>query len=161
MDVVFPHPSLNLRLGPGSAESEEDSPVPALVHEAYGRVVELGPGTGQQLGRLDPAKITRIYGIEPNVALHPELRARITKAGLENVYIIVPCGIEDRTELKKYGIESGSIDTVLCIKVLCSVPEPERMTRDLYGLLKPGGQLLLSEHVRSKNVLSRLIQGSS
>lgn len=152
---------LNLRLGPSSAESEEDSPVPALVHEAYGRVVELGPGTGQQLGRLDPSKIKRVYGIEPNVALHPELRARIAKAGLENVYIIVPCGIEDRTELKKYGIESGSIDTVLSMKVLCSVPEPERMTRDLYGLLKPGGQLLLSEHVRSKNMLPRLVQGST
>ena len=122
--------------------------------------MELGPGTGQQIGRLDPSKITRIYGIEPNAALHPELRARIAKAGLENVYTIVPCGIEDRVELKRYGIESESIDTVLSIKVLCSVPEPQSMTRELYRLLKPGGQLLLSEHVRSKNMLSRLIQGS-
>lgn len=155
------YPSLNLRPGPDSAEAEDDSPVPALVYEAYGTVVELGPGTGQQIGRLDPSKLTTVYGIEPNVALHPELRARIAKAGLENIYTIVPCGIEDRAELKKYGIESGSIDTVLSIKVLCSVPEPERMTRDLYRLLKPGGQLILSEHVRSKNILSRLIQGSS
>lgn len=150
----------NLNLGPSSAEAEEDSPVPSLVHEAYGTVMELGPGTGQQIGRLDPSKITRIYGIEPNIALHPELRARIAKAGLENIYTVVPYGIENRAELKKYGIESENMDTVLSIKVLCSVPEPERMTRELYRLLKPGGQLLLSEHVRSKNMLSRLIQGS-
>ena len=160
LDFAFPNPSLNLEIGPDSAQAEEDSPVPSLVHEAYGTVLELGPGTGQQLGRLNPSRITRIYGIEPNIALHPELRARIGKAGLENIYSVVPCGIEDIAELKKYGIESESIDTVLSIKVLCSVPEPERMTRDLYRLLKPGGQLLLSEHVRSKNTLSRLIQGS-
>lgn len=160
LDILFPSPNLNLDLGPNAAKSEEDSPVPSLVHEAYGTVLELGPGTGEQLRRLDPSKIRRIYGIEPNHVLHPELRARIAKAGLENVYTIVPCGIEDRTELTKYGIESESIDTVLSIKVLCSVPEPERMTRTLYRLLKPGGQLLLSEHVRSKNMLSRLIQGS-
>lgn len=123
-------------------------------------MLELGPGTGQQLGRLDPPKIKRIYGIEPNSALHPELRAKVAEAGLENIYTIVPCGIEDRAEMQKYGIETESIDTVLSLKVLCSVPDPERMTRDLYRLLKPGGQLLLSEHVRSKNLLSRLFQGS-
>ncbi|MCJ1301483.1 hypothetical protein MMC08_004284 [Hypocenomyce scalaris] len=145
-------------IGPGAAEAEEDSPVPSLIYEAYGTVLELGPGDGQQISRLDPSKITKIYGIEPNLALHPELRTSIAKAGLENIYTIVPCGIEDRAELRKYGIESEGMDTILSIKVLCSVPEPERMTRELYRLLKPGGQLLLSEHVRSRNVLSRLIQ---
>ena len=159
LGYALPSSILKFDIGPGSAEVEEDSPVPSLIYEAYGMVLELGPGDGQQIGRLDPSKITKIYGIEPNLALHPELRTSIAKAGLENIYTIVPCGIEDRAELRKYGIESEGMDTILSIKVLCSVPEPERMTRELYRLLKPGGQLLLSEHVRSKNVLSRLIQG--
>lgn len=41
----------------------------------------------------------------------------------------------------------GIFDTLLCVRILCSVPEMERTIGELYGLLRPGGRLLITEHV--------------
>ena|ERR1700736_2741437 len=41
---------------------------------------------------------------------------------------------------------------------LCSVPTPEKVLAALYTLLKPGGQLLIFEHVRSDHPFPRFLQ---
>ena len=65
------------------------------------------------------------------------------------------------TGLKKHGISANSIDTVLSIQVLCSVPDPDEILRRLYVLLKPGGQSVVYEHVKSRDPLSAMIQSKS
>ena len=102
-----------------------------------------------------------MYGVEPNEALHIAIRSSIKKSGLEDVYEVVPCGVDDQTELERHGIQQGSFDTVLCIQVLCCVPRPEDTARKLYRLLKPGGQLIVYEHMRSKDIVSKTIQSMS
>ena len=145
-------------LGPIFADGDRQTAVPALVSEASGIVLELGPGIGSQLPRYDTSRITKIYGVEPNVGLHNSLRENIKTSGLVDVYEIVPCGIEDVVELKKHGIVLGSIDTILSVQVLCSVPDPDEMLRRLHALLKPGGQLIVYEHVKSKDMISSVVQ---
>jgi len=145
-------------IGPNVTAAELETAVPSLVSQAYGIVLEVGPGSGEQVSRIDPSKVTKVYGVEPVVSLHDALRAQVAKAGLNDKYVIVPCGIDNLEELKRYGIEPACADTVLSIKVLCSVPEPERIVRALYKVLKPGGSFILSEHVRSNNLVSRLVQ---
>ena len=98
--------------------------------------------------------------MEPNKALHGSLRRKIKACGLSDVYEIVPCGIEDVVELEKHGIVFGSIDTVLSIQVLCSVPDVEKTLRRLYALMKPGGRLVMYEHVRSTDVVSAIVQST-
>jgi ubiquinone/menaquinone biosynthesis C-methylase UbiE len=44
----------------------------------------------------------------------------------------------------------ASFDTVVTVCTFCSVPRPVVGLRELYRVLKPGGQLLMFEHVRSK-----------
>lgn len=148
-------------LGPTFAERDMQTAIPALVWEASGVVLELGPGIGSQLSRYDTAKITKIYGVEPNVDLHQSLRETVKASGLIDVYEIVPCGVEDAAELKKHGIVLDSIDTILSVQVLCSVSDPNETLRHLYALLKPGGQLILYEHVKSKDVISSVVQSKS
>jgi ubiquinone/menaquinone biosynthesis C-methylase UbiE len=80
------------------------------------------------------------------VGLHAALRENAAKAGLEEVYENVPCGAED------LNIAKESVDTVVCCKVLCSVPEQERVLRELYSFVKPGGQFIIYEHVASSTV---------
>ncbi len=121
-------------------------------------VLEVGPGIGSQLSRYDTSKITKVYGVEPNSDLHKSLREKVKACGLTDVYEIVPCSIEDVVELEKYGIALGSIDTVLSIQVLCSVPDPDKILRLFYALMKPGGQFVVFEHVKSKDVVSRIVQ---
>ncbi len=45
----------------------------------------------------------------------------------------------------------NSFDTVIASFVFCSVPQPRKGLKELHRVLKPGGQLLLLEHVLSAN----------
>ncbi|CAJ2502389.1 Uu.00g097830.m01.CDS01 [Anthostomella pinea] len=111
-----------------------------------------GGAGGNGVGRK---RITRVYGIEPSADQHPKLRQAVRDAGLEDVYEIVPVGIEDldTTKNKKWDghIEKGSVDCIVSVLCLCSIPEPERNVRELYGYLKQGGRWYVYEHVRTEH----------
>ena len=92
------------------------------------------------------------------MGLHARLRTNIKKAGLADIYEILPFGGEDTENLSRYGIEPKSLDTVLSVQVLCSVPDPEGTVRHLYPYLKNGGKFIVYEHVKSDDVLSALVQ---
>lgn len=83
------------------------------------------------------------------------------ESGLTDIYEILPCGIEDVMGLKKHGVTLSSIDTVLSVQVLCSVPDPDEMMRRLYALMKPGGKLIVYEHVKSMDSVSMMVQSES
>lgn len=133
--------------------------VPPLLARASGVVLDVGPGTGTQMPflrkRADSDAIRAIYGAEPCVGLHAQLRRRVLAAGLEGKYHIVPSGAEkeallpalDRLGVSVAGEGGGIFDTIICVRVLCSVPDPARTIADLYSLLRPGGKMLVVEHV--------------
>ncbi|MCJ1306980.1 hypothetical protein MMC25_000624 [Agyrium rufum] len=167
-------------IGPYIAEGEAEGPIPSLVGSAYGRILELGPGSGSQITRFDKSKVEKIYGVEPVEALHNALRARVKEASLESAYEIVPCGIQDYDVLAKNGITEGSLDCIVSVQVraswplstsagvdvlnivvvtvLCSVPNPEESVKVLWKLLKPGGKLIVFEHGRNNDAVTRIIQ---
>ena len=147
--------------GPTFYENDKETAIPALVAKACGTVLELGPGTGSQLSRMDQSKVTKVYGIEPVVALHDSLRTKIKEMRMDDIYTIVPCGVENTTELERYGVVPGSIDTILSVQVLCSVEDPEAVLKQLYKYLKPGGQIIVYEHIRSDDFVSRMMQRRS
>ena len=82
------------------------------------------------------------------------LHAAVEANGLAGKYEVLACGAE---ELEQQGLEKGTFDTVLCCKVLCGVPEPAQVLKVLYEYLKPGGQLLVYEHVLNEE--NSLIRG--
>ena len=43
----------------------------------------------------------------------------------------------------------GTFDTVLCTYSMCSVPDEGRTVLEMKRVLKPGGRLILVDHVRS------------
>lgn len=130
-----------------------------LLKTASGVVLDVGPGTGEILCRLNPELISQAYGAEPAVDMHPALQKNIENNGLTGKYTILACGAEpaslipaldSQALLKLDGRSSeGVFDTILCIRVLCSVPNQQETVNGLYGLLKPGGRLILCEHVAS------------
>ncbi|KND94889.1 Methyltransferase-like protein 7B [Tolypocladium ophioglossoides CBS 100239] len=140
-------------------EFEVRAGVPDLVASARGIVLELGPGTGHQLRRYDAAAVTFVYGVEPNRHFAPDVAHAVAQAGLQDKYELIPCGVEDSEALARRGITEGTLDTVLSIQVLCSVPQPEAVVRELYRLLKPGGQLIFWEHRRSSDATTAVVQG--
>ncbi|KAL8798390.1 MAG: hypothetical protein Q9200_007785 [Gallowayella weberi] len=148
-----------LILAPTLAENEVQSGVPGIVASASGTVIEIGPGSGSQVSRYDRSKITKIYGIEPTTTLHDKLRENIKKAGLSDIYTIVPCSIQDVDVLRKYGVDQESFDTILTVQVFCSIPNPKETAAACWRLLKPGGQLIVYEHVKSHDFISSKVQG--
>lgn len=138
---------------------EACTPVPRLVGMASGRILELGPGSGNQLSRFNLSSATRIYGIEPNEELCKLLRGEvIDKHGIADVYVLIQAALEDEETLKSWGINAGSVDTIVCMQVLCSVVDARAAARIIHRPLKPGGQLIFWEHVESNDTLTRLVQ---
>ncbi|RDW79864.1 hypothetical protein BP6252_04502 [Coleophoma cylindrospora] len=134
--------------GPQLAQGPGRDRVKLLIPEVTGVVLDIGPGTGEWLELLDSSKLTKVYGVEPNADHYARLREHIKEAGLADIYEIIPAGVED---LSKYGIELESVDTILTLQCLCSVPNQRQMIRDLYQYLKPnGGKWVLYEHVVTK-----------
>jgi 2-polyprenyl-3-methyl-5-hydroxy-6-metoxy-1,4-benzoquinol methylase len=109
--------------------------------------------------RFNYANITHIYGIEPNTHFANDINAKIEMHGLQDKYHLIVAGIEDSDILREAGITEGSLDTVLCIQVLCAVKDPRSVMREVWKLLKPGGQFIFWEHGRSRNLLTNLTQG--
>ncbi|KAH7420042.1 S-adenosyl-L-methionine-dependent methyltransferase [Cadophora sp. MPI-SDFR-AT-0126] len=130
-------------VGPQSRENALPRVGP-LIAEAKGVVLDIGAGYGEWVRCFDKKKVTKIYGVEPNVDQHPKLRERVKEAGLEDIYVIVPVGVED---LGEKWVKRGEVDTIVTIQCLCSVSEPKKMIGELYVYLKDGGSWILYEHV--------------
>ncbi|KAF4445723.1 phospholipid methyltransferase [Fusarium austroafricanum] len=94
--------------------------------------------------------LTRVYGIEPNPKSAATLRRRVKEIGLDDVYEVVPVGIEMLNDPKAWDgrIEPESVDCIVTILCLCSIPEPEKNIKLLYQTLKKGGRWYAYEHVR-------------
>lgn len=56
-------------------------------------------------------------------------------------------------DVQKLPFEDASFDTIATASTFCSVPNPDRGLSELRRVLKPGGRLLMLEHVRSGNPL--------
>ncbi|KAL1865733.1 hypothetical protein Daus18300_007109 [Diaporthe australafricana] len=142
------------------AAYESTQAVPSLVASAHGVILDLGPGTGIQLERFDAARVAHVYGVEPNTAFAPGFadRLRETQLGSDGKYTLIPCGIQDGETLAKHGIVEGSMDCVVCMQVLCSLPDFQEQVRHCYNLLKPGGEFIFWEHCRNSDPVTRAVQ---
>ncbi|KAI1288842.1 S-adenosyl-L-methionine-dependent methyltransferase [Xylaria venustula] len=132
---------------------EDTTVVPSLVEAASGVILELGPGPGNQIHRFSPS-VTHIYGVEPNLSYKDVIEAKVKEHGLQNKYTFVAARLEDSDILEEAGITEDSLDTVLCIQVLCSVQNPKKVMKQVWKLLKPGGKFIFWEHGWSKHPLT-------
>lgn len=88
----------------------------------------------------------------------PRARALDRGFNLESV-VVLSTGIEDVEALKLAGLALKSVDTIVSVLTLCSVPFPERTVREFVtAFLAPGGRLLWYEHVASPRRDIRLYQ---
>ncbi|KAH8901595.1 hypothetical protein GQ53DRAFT_815054 [Thozetella sp. PMI_491] len=127
------------------------------LKSASGMILDVGPGTGEIINRLNSDLITKAYGVEPAVDMHPALLKNIQECGLDGKYEILACGAEPQSlipELERRGLlksqsreTEGIFDAILCIRVLCGIPKQQETINELYRLLKPDGRLIFYEHI--------------
>ncbi|KAK1144923.1 hypothetical protein N8T08_004638 [Aspergillus melleus] len=142
----------------GFISFEDTTIVPSLVKAASGVVLDLGPGPGNQIHRFDTTIVDYIYGVEPNPHFKNALTAKLETHGVQDKYKLIDAGIEDSDILREAGITEGSVETVLCIQVLCAVKDPRNVTKEIWKLLKPGGKFIFWEHGGSKDRLTNVAQ---
>ena len=113
-----------------------------------GRTLELGIGTGRSLRYYPPGAEVVAIDLSPRMLARAHRRA-------ERLGLAVDLQVAD---VEALPFPDASFDTVLATCLFCSVPEPVQGLREARRVLKPGGQLLLLEHVRSvRPLLGRLM----
>ena len=108
-----------------------------LVPKAYGRVLEIGAGSGLNL-RFYDRRIERLYVLDPSERLLKMARKRARGAPFP-VEFLVRSG-ED------IPLPNAAVDTVVATWTLCTIPDPAQALREMRRVLKPDGILLFAEH---------------
>jgi ubiquinone/menaquinone biosynthesis C-methylase UbiE len=113
-----------------------------------GDVLEIGIGTGRNLPFYTTE--TRLVGIDLSAAMLAVARDRAVRLGRAADLR------EGQTESLSFAVDS--FDAVVCTLVLCCVPNPQRAMAEFARVLKPGGKLVMLEHVRSPVWGVRILQ---
>lgn len=123
-----------------------------VCEQARGHVLELAIGTARNLAHY-PADVT-LTGIE----LSPQMLA-IGRRRAQQLGRRVDLRVGDAQAL---DLPDESVDTVVCTLGLCTIPDPRRAVAEARRVLRPGGRVLLLEHVRSPvrpvRVIERLLE---
>lgn len=90
--------------------------MPRLLSYASGIILELGPGSGNQIPRFRSSAISKIYAVEPNAQFIPILVQGAKDHGLDEKYIVINAALEDEEILATQRIVDGSVDTVVCMQ---------------------------------------------
>lgn len=114
-----------------------------LVSMAEGRVLEIGAGTGANLGYYTHS-VSEVVGIEPVEAMLETAKKQVAQIS-HGVPVTLQVG--DARELL---FEDESFDSVVACLVYCTIPNPDVAAKEMHRVLKPGGKLIFFEHVASK-----------
>ncbi|WP_066898864.1 class I SAM-dependent methyltransferase [Mycolicibacterium houstonense] len=102
-----------------------------------GRVLEIGAGTGTNFAFYPPA-VTEVVAIEPERHLAEVARGAADRA---------PVPVTVTSDTAEQFSSAEPFDAVVCSLVLCSIEQPDSVLRQLFSLLRPGGELRYLEHV--------------
>lgn len=111
-----------------------------LLSQCRGEVLEIGAGTGLNVGHYD-AGLSRLVLTEPEPHMAAKLRAAVARAQIAAEVI--------EATAESLPFPDASFDTVVSTLVLCTVPSPNAVIREVRRVLRPGGRFLFIEHVRS------------
>lgn len=111
-----------------------------LLSQVEGSVLELGGGTGANLAFYGP-QVTELVMTEPEEPMARRLEQKLDEFSLPARVLRVPA--------ENLPFEPHSFDVVVSTLVLCTVGDPDKALAEAHRVLKPGGQLVFLEHVRS------------
>ena len=122
-----------------------------LLQNLEGNVLEIGSGTGANFPFYSPQ--VRLLATDPS---HPMLEKAKMKA---------PSGLNVRffeSGIGDYALDQmispSSLDAIVSTLVLCTVQDPQSALDRFMKWLKPGGKVILIEHIHAQNPILKRIQ---
>jgi phosphatidylethanolamine/phosphatidyl-N-methylethanolamine N-methyltransferase len=112
----------------------------AYINARGGEVLEVGVGTGLSLETYNSALC--VTGMDYSEDMLRKARARVAKLGLDHVAEL------RQMDARSLEFPDASFDTVAAMHVLSVVPEPERVMAEIARVLRPGGQVVITNHFR-------------
>jgi len=113
-----------------------------------GRILEVGVGTGISLP--DYARTNRLVGIDISAPMLRKAQERVVEFGLSNVEAL--CVMD----AKHLALPDNAFDVIVAQYVITAVPDPEATLDEFVRVLRPGGEIILVNHIGAESGLRKL-----
>jgi phosphatidylethanolamine/phosphatidyl-N-methylethanolamine N-methyltransferase len=111
----------------------------AAAERIGGRILEVGVGTGLSLP--DYAKTNRLIGVDLSAPMLRKAKERVTEQRLTNVEGLAVM------DAQRLGFDDDVFDLIVAQYVITAVPDPEATLDEFARVLKPGGEIILVNHL--------------
>jgi phosphatidylethanolamine/phosphatidyl-N-methylethanolamine N-methyltransferase len=111
----------------------------AAAERVGGRILEVGVGTGLSLP--DYSWSNRVTGIDLSVPMLRKAKARAVEHRLTNLDGLAVM------DAQRLGFQDGAFDVVVAQYVITAVPDPEATLDEFVRVLRPGGEIILVNHL--------------
>jgi ubiquinone/menaquinone biosynthesis C-methylase UbiE len=119
-----------------------------VCSRAQGEVLEVAVGTGRNLAFYPEG--VRLTGIDLSPAMLEQAREKARELGME-------ASLREG-DAQDLPFPDEAFDTVVCTLSLCNIPDDRRAVAEMKRVLRPGGRLLLLDHIRAASGLGRAVQ---
>ena len=121
-----------------------------IVPEAQGVVLEIGIGEGLNLPWYDPARVTRVIGIDPDLDSMVKARRRCASAPIDVDLV--------EASAEHIPFAGASFDTVVLTYSSGAIADIASALVEMRRVLKPEGHLIFCDHGRSHDRDVALLQ---
>ena len=122
----------------------------AAAERIGGRILDVGVGTGISLS--DYSRANKIVGVDYSEPMLRKALARVREHKLGNVEALAVM------DAKHLAVPDASFDAVVAQYVITAVPDPEAALDEFVRVLKPGGEIILVNHLGAEAGLRRAFE---
>lgn len=115
----------------------------AAADRIGGRILDVGVGTGISLP--DYRRDIRLVGVDYSAPMLKKARERVVEQKLDHVEALAVM------DAKFLGFPDAFFDAVVAQYVITAVPDPEATLNEFVRVVKPGGELILVNHIGAES----------